>query len=181
MSITFSKRFIAYQILFWSVAILFVGFFLVRQLFNEWHRWRFEPFAEKYLEQPQNELKSRFDAPKESIALPGKLVIVNLDDKKIAPVFNELPKELQPETPEQVKTVLWIKCAPEPHSRYSDGSVANKNRCEMTFIDFANKKYLWRDHVSAFPPERKLSHEKDVIPNPNQTIVDYLKGLPLRF
>lgn len=179
MSVTFSKPFIYGQAIFWGGAILALGIFGAFQIFKDFERTPYKTQLESYLESPQNPLLNRYSMPKESVVIKGKLIVVNLKDKTIDPIFNDLPQELKPENPEQVKTVLWIQCSPEPsYQKYTDGSTAYDNVCKLTFIDFINKKYLWEDKVSVSPPLSKRSRSNADVSDPSDNILRYLTNIP---
>lgn len=179
MSVTFSKRFIYAQAIFWGCSFL-VGFvFLAIQLFKEYERAPYEKYIGNYLEKPQNNLSERLSVPKESVAINGKLVVVNLKDKKMDPIFNDLPINLKPQNPDQVKTILWIECSPVlAFLKYADGTTAFNNVCTLTFIDFLNKKYLWKDTLNVSPPSTKSRGTEAHVSDPSDTILSYLKSVP---
>lgn len=179
MSVTFSKSFIYGQVIFWSAAGLAIAVFLGYQLNREFERIPYKSQIGKYLEQPQDTLSERFKLPKDLIVISGKLVVVNLKDKSIDPIFNDLPKELKPENPDQVKTVLWIQCNPQPsYRKYIDGSTSYNNVCSLTFIDLISKKYLWKDTVTVSPPlSKKMGTDHNVI-DPSDNILSYLQNIP---
>lgn len=179
MSIKFSKSFIWGQALFWGGAALAIFIFLAFQIYRDYKRAPFKNHLESYLKRPQNDLLGRSAAPKDSVAITGKLIVVNLKDNVIDPIYNDLPKELKPDNPEQVKTVLWIKCSPAASFlEYTDGKKAFKNECKLTFIDFINQKYLWQDSVTVSPPLSKRKGLEAETADPSADILQYLKNIP---
>lgn len=181
MSVKFSKSFIYGQIIFWSIAAIAAVVIVVIQAFKEIERSPYKKNIETYLEKPQGILPDKKSAPKDSIAITGKLIIVNLDKKAIDLAFNDLPKELKPENPDQVKTVLWVQCnRVQTNSNYSDGSPAYSNDCNLTFIDLTSKKYLWSDKVISKPPMSKRRGSNSDVSDPTSDILFYLGNIPHR-
>ena len=175
MSVTVSKPLIYGNIAIFGAVILFAVIFGINKFVNERERAGYKDYIQSYLEKPQNPLLHKYKLPKDAAVISGKLVVVNLNDNSIDPVFSSLPKELKPETPEQVKTVLWTKCKPQPSSTaYTDGTKGIGVECELTFIDFPNKKFLWRDTVSVSPPGGKKRGSEPVAPDPGEDILRYL-------
>jgi hypothetical protein len=120
----------------------------------------------------------KFDVSKDSIVINGKLIVIDLNKNRIDPVFSDLPKRLKPESPEQVKTVLWIKCNSEyTNLTYTDGTQGLNTKCELTFIDFVNKQFLWRETVTVSAPDYKARGSKPVAPDPNERILQYLEQI----
>jgi hypothetical protein len=178
MSITISKPLIYGNLAIFGGVILLAMVMGINDFFDKRERAGYKDYTESYLEKPQNPLPHRMAVPEDAVVINGKLVIVNLNNKSIDPIFNRLPKELKPETPEQVKTVLWIKCEPQPSDlKYADGTKGIGALCELTFIDFLNKKYLWRDTVSVSPPVSKKRGDEPAPPDPGEAILWYLKGI----
>ena len=178
MSITISKPLIYGNIAIFGGVILFAVVFGINKFINERERAGYKDYIQSYLEKPQNALPTRNALAKEAIVINGKMVIVNLNDNSIDPVFSSLPKALKPENPGQVETVLWVKCEPQPSDlKYADGTKGIGALCELTFIDFLNKKYLWRDTVSVSPPVSKKRGDEPAPPDPDGAILWYLKGI----
>ena len=181
MSITISKPLIYGNIAIFGGAILFAVVFGISQYLKEKDRAGYKDYIQSYLEKPQNTLPNRNALSKEAIVINGKMVIVNLNDNSIDPVFSSLPKELKPENPQQVETVLWVKCEPQPSSlTYADGTKGIGAQCELTFIDFLNKKFLWRDTVTVNPPDTKKRGAEPPKPDPSDAILRYLEQIPLK-
>jgi len=181
MSVTFSKPLIYGNIILFGGAILFAVIFGIYQFANERERASYKNNIPIYLDKPQNPLLNKYDAPKDSVVISGKLIPVNLNSNAIDPVFSDLPKALKPETPEQVKTVVWIRCQPKPSSlEYTDGTKGISNECELIFIDFLNKKFLWRDTVSVSPPNAKKRGDEIPTPDPGENILRYLEQIARR-
>jgi hypothetical protein len=181
MSITISKPLIYGNIAIFGGVILFAVVFGINKFINERERAGYKDYIQSYLEKPQNTLPNRNALSKEAIVINGKMVIVNLNDNSIDPVFSSLPKALKPENPRQVETVLWVKCEPQPSSlTYADGTKGIGARCELTFIDFLNKQFLWRDTVAVNPPETKKRGAEPPAPDPSEAILRYLEQIPLK-
>lgn len=179
MSVKFSKSFIYGQITFWSIVVIVAVVIVAIQTFKVVERSPYQKNIEAYLEKPQGIILDKKSAPKDSVAIAGKLIVVNLDEKAIDPVFNDLPKELKPENPEQVKTVLWVQCTRvQTNSKYSDGSFALNNDCSLTFIDLAGKKYLWSDKITVEPPASKRKGTNPDVSTPTTDILSYLRNIP---
>ena len=179
MSVTFSKPFIYGQVIFWGGAGLIIAIFLAIQLFKNYERSVYQKHIESYLEKPSNMLSGKNSVPKDTIAITGKLVVINLNGKTIDPVFNSLPKELKPENPEQVKTVLWVQCSrAQSYAKYTDGSPAYANECNLTFIDLISKKYLWFDRVIVSPPISKRKGYGSDVADPGDEILRYIQNIP---
>jgi hypothetical protein len=179
MSVTFSKPFIFGQVLVWGGVAVAAAVIIIAGVLREYERYPYQKNIETYLEKPPGIPLVKKIANQDSVAINGKLVAVNLDKNAIDPVFNQLPQELKPEKPDQVKTVLWIKCNRiESSLKYSDGSPAYNNECTLTFIDLINKKYLWTDKVMATPPSSKRKGTDSDVEDPTTSILFYLQQIP---
>src|ERR1700712_4211183 len=92
MSVRFSKSFIYSQIIFGGLSICAIGVFLAIQSFREFERQSYQPYISQYLEKPQNALIDKYQLSPNDLVIKGKLMVINLNEKKVDPIFNQLPK-----------------------------------------------------------------------------------------
>lgn len=161
---------------------VFVGsvIYLVNQYRKEKEREPFQKQIEKYLVQPANELAEEFKLPKETLKIPGKIIIVDTKAKQVDPAFNDLPAPLKPANPDDVQTIVWVEYLFRDTGKYNDGSTAYQTNAKLTLIDANSRKYLWLATVSGrWPPEKRHKDGKDFIEYPAEQIVRYLQNIQL--
>ncbi len=117
-----------------------------------------------------------YHAKDPELAIPGKVVVVNLGSTQIDPlVFGGLKPELRAATPEEVKTVVWLEYRPDPRGKYIDGRSRVVILCVVTILDPEGPQCLRRlTFEGSVPGETLQSWENPTGDPPGEEIVNYL-------
>ena len=112
-------------------------------------------------------------------AIDGKVVVVDKFRKKVPGAFiSSLPAKLKPNSPEEVKFVVWLEYNTTQVGTYSDGDGAYQVSCYVTLINKASKKVLEkRQFFGSAPPSMKDSKSSGFGGSPDRQIRAYLSSL----
>lgn len=119
--------------------------------------------------------------PKDQPYVTGKIMIVDITTRQFDNLYFDLPDALRAETPEAVKTVVWLERRQIEVGRYTGGSRAIRHVCRATVADATKKQVVGsREFEGGMPPDRikdRLDHGGS---SPDEDILNWLGSLPRR-
>jgi len=139
-----------------AIIIMFstITYFWIRQ--NKRSEWikLFQPYVERYV--TLSDLKKN----QGNAYIKGKIIIIDKDNKNIDSLIFQVNKELFPESPEEVGTVIRLGWGRDKYGHYDDGAKGYMITCKMTVIDL-NKNLLIdkRSFFGSAPPSSKKGRE----------------------
>lgn len=111
--------------------------------------------------------------------IKGKIILIDKSHNKISNIYYELPEELRATKPEEVGTIVWLKCGRDKVGSYTDGEDATVITCQVTVIDKSIPIIVNKTKFKGSEPpqvkERGVSGSGEM---PTKDIVDYLRSLP---
>jgi len=115
-----------------------------------------------------------------SAVIKGKLIVLNMNDRKVDALFRDLPVELRATNASQVETIVWLKRGSRVYGHYRNGGDATINTCEVTIIDRARARVLAvRQFEGSLPPFSTKSYSASGS-LPGAEITTWLTNLPRR-
>ena len=107
------------------------------------------------------------------------LIVVDRTDSKIATaVCSELPPSLRANTPQAVKTIVWLEWKEVDRGRGSSGGLAPRVDCDVTVIENTSGILLYRKTIRGDEPRGpKPRSESGSGARPYDQIIAYLRSL----
>jgi len=162
-------------IVFWVVVgIGLAVVFIMAQAERNEKNALFEPYIPGYV-------GSLNIASKAAPYMRGKAVVVDIseDKPKLAEIYFDLHPDIQAKTPEEVGTVIQLKCQEFVVGSYSDGGRGYRTTCEVTVVDWIARTILGTTSFKGSEPPEVKSGGKDKHGSvPDDQVLDYLKKLP---
>jgi hypothetical protein len=112
--------------------------------------------------------------------LKGKLIMLNISDRKVDSLFRELPVEMRASTPAEVGTIVWLKRGQRLYGHYRGGGGAYINTCEVTIIDRAAARVLTVKQFDGSLPPSSTKSSSASGSMPSDEITTWLRNLPRR-
>jgi hypothetical protein len=109
-----------------------------------------------------------------------KLVVVDVKDKDLDSLHDDLPNDLRAATPEEATTVVWLQWDKREVGTYSSGGKAYQWFCDVTVIDLKSKgRIAGQNFAGERPPQRFVGRrgESRTGDKPTEAVLNYLKGL----
>jgi hypothetical protein len=82
----------------------------------------------------------------------GKIVVINLTEEKLDPLYFSLSKEIRANNASEVGTVVWLNCTNQVAGTYRDGAKGFQSRCVVTIIDKGTASIIDRATLNGPPP-----------------------------
>jgi hypothetical protein len=167
--------------IFWIVVLVIGvsvgGFFGIRYLIRQSQLSAFTQRINEYTAQPAG-----VAPPELGAYVVGKIIPVDMrDSKKIDWLYYDLPGELQPSTPEEVGTIVWLFWGEQQVGKYTTGGGAYVRTCRVTVIDrIKNVRVTEMTFQGGQPPQTIRGSGNGYGDYPTEQIVNWLKSLPRR-
>ena len=111
--------------------------------------------------------------------ITGKVITINITEKKLDDILNKLPSELRAKNHDEVGMVVWLEWGRTLVGTYTGGAKGYAHTCNVTLINFVNNTIIDEQYFRGTdPPEIKVVGGDAYGSMPTQDIVDYIKGLP---
>jgi hypothetical protein len=103
------------------------------------------------------------DSSSNAVNIDGKVLVVNKSMNETTPSLMALvPAEVRPNTPDDVKYVVWLETESKLIGTYSDGSKGFQVTCNVTLIDKASSSILAKNSFTGpIPPATKRRSSGD--------------------
>ncbi len=148
--------------------------FLLTLGFTYFSHQRMEAFSRLNSEDARNlnDQKDQFVFPKnastEKNSVSGgmvkqKILPLSSENNEVnRSLFSYLPDDLRPANLEEVKTILWIDCKSSEFGRYTDDTIAYRDKCNAYLVDRDTSKVIAvQDFLGEVPPLSKKSGDSD--------------------
>ena len=113
----------------------------------------------------------------EGIRVP--VVAIDVDNRAVDPLQSKMPEVWRTADPNQVASVLLIKCATEKVGDYGGGEDAYAHECRLWAVDRQSDRVVWMTYARRSPPRRIWLNIpfKDVIADrPETELIEHLTG-----
>lgn len=156
------------------VAVGVAGFFGVRSMIRA---KKVKPF-ETHLDAYMKESKGMEPTPGQKLA--GKLITVDINERKIDYLYFDLPDNMRADNPEEVGTIVQLNWGKNQVGEYTGGKPAWKQYCFVSVMDKASGKLFFQNVFEGSDPPStiKSSQSSGSSSKPSDEIVAFLKGLP---
>jgi len=134
------------------------------------------PFQEHIAEYLRADLPKQVDKP----YLSGRIIPVDVGDKRIDGIYAALPVELRADRPEDVATIVWLQWGKIKVGEYQQNKVeALVLTCKVTVIDKQSGLIVGENEFrGSNPPERWHAGVPNYGSKPTAPVIDWLKSLP---
>lgn len=162
VSIVFTLLFCAGPVVLWNLA---------QERMQAEQTAPFGPYLQEYLATPGQTQQGAY--------IRGKVVTVDTFNKKIDPLYFDLPADLRASTPAEVGTIVWMHRQASQVGYYTKGGGAHQWRCDLKVIDRTTSTLLAEKTFWGSDPPRSKTDSGDAYGSfPSGEIIGYLSGLP---
>ena len=126
-----------------------------------------------------NQNVSAMPAPAEPY-LAGKALIVNLDGGEIDQLHYSLPENIKASSPDDLRSVVFVKCWTEKYGLYTGGVTAFSHICEIAAYDTARSQLSFKDRVTRDPPASIEAGSSGIAERPDSEMLKLLTSMPIR-
>jgi hypothetical protein len=137
---------------------------------------RVDPFQERVREYV---FEPRRVPTYEPVPARAKFVVVDKKSASIEPRTFVLPRDIRPESPQDVHTVAWLERDRDVVFHYTDGSPAIQHVWHLTLVDLATKSVLFQGTFKGSrPPEVVYAGRPQEGSLPEDQVFDFLARYP---
>ena len=90
----------------------------------------------------------------------GKIIPVDVKDNAIDYVYFDLPDELRPAKPDEVATVALVSWGKVEYGKYSNGSIAYRQDCNVRVFDKATGAEIAATYLEGEPPPQRKKNSR---------------------
>ena len=160
-------------IVFFIAVVAVIAFFVYRGIKTSAYLKPFKALSE------QNLALTNLKEDTGAAYINRKLITVDKDTKEIDRLFLKLDKELRPESPEDVGTVIWLDWGRSTYGSYTDGAKAYRKTCQITVIDLDKGLIVDRRSFSGSkPPGSKSGGGSRSGSKPTREVIKYIESYP---
>jgi hypothetical protein len=178
-----SKIAIIIPVLLWLSAIATVA------MFAYYSNQKTVAFDHQILENAKSfQLKDQFKFPQANLPkrrneaiverdINGKVLPISRQTNELDALYYDLPDDLRPVNPDEVKTLMWLDCKAEPVGRFNDGSMGFQEKCHAYLVDRQSSKFIGVQDFLGVPPalSRKEGTGDETGKVPHERYISYLK------
>ena len=136
----------------------------------------FMAHMDEYLAQPTGKLNDAIGG-----YVRGKVITINVDTKAIDDLYLSLNSKYQPNSPEDVGTVVWLKYGEHDVAALTNGGKTYAVTCDVTVIDLAQSVIVAEKQFTGDDPivaDHAPEGQNFVGPKPDEQVDQFISGLP---